>query len=113
MLVFAAKVYVYFPGGFGTLDEFSEVLTLMQTHKMARAPIFLYGTEFWSGFDQFVASTLETKFQTISAGDRELYKITDDIQEIVAAAVAETRSIEEAIQIAANAPDAKRDGRVI
>lgn len=85
MLTFSSKVYVYFPGGFGTVDELSEILTLMETGKVTAAPIFLFGSEFWKPLDKFFAEQMETIEKTISPGDRNLYKITDDIDEIVQA----------------------------
>ena len=53
MLAMASKAYVVFPGGFGTMDEFSEVLILMQEHKMPKMPLFLYGKSFWKPLDKF------------------------------------------------------------
>ena len=83
MLTFAAKCYVGFPGGFGTLDELAEVLTLIQTNKIPAAPIVLYGTEFWKPLDDFFRIQMEEKEKMISVGDRDLYVITDDIDYIV------------------------------
>lgn len=85
MLVDVAKVYVYFPGGFGTLDELAEVLTLIQTNKITKAPVYLFGSQYWSKFDTLVKETmLETGY--IFPEDTGLYKITDNIDEIVEAA---------------------------
>ena len=84
-LAMSAKVFVFFPGGFGTMDEISEILCLMQENKMPRMPMFLYGKSYWKGLDKF----FQTKFQKegmIAASDRHLYKITDDLEEIVRAA---------------------------
>lgn len=83
MLTFSSKVYVYFPGGFGTIDEFSEILTLIQTNKIPAAPLILFGSEFWKPLDDFFAHQMETHLKTISPGDRALYTITDDIDYIV------------------------------
>lgn len=77
-----ADAYVYFPGGFGTLDELSEIVTLIQTGKTTKAPVILYGTEFWKDFDKFVKKQLLGN-ELISEGDEKLYHITDDIDEIV------------------------------
>lgn len=85
MLVDAAKMFVYFPGGFGTIDEFSEVMTLIQTNKITKAPIYLYGSEYWNKFDQLVKETMLAS-EYVSSMDVELYKITDSIDEIVEAA---------------------------
>lgn len=83
ILAYDAKAYVYFPGGFGTLDELFEVITLIQTGKMDTAPVILVGTEFWGGLDTFIKQHMLTGDQTISEGDEQLYTITDDTDEIV------------------------------
>ena len=85
MLTMASKVYVFFPGGFGTLDEFSEILILMQEGKMPKMPMFLIGKSFWKPLDKFFENKMQ-KMGTISAKDRKIYKITDDITEVVKAA---------------------------
>ncbi len=78
-----ANAYVYFPGGFGTLDELTEILTLMQTGKTISAPIILVGAAFWRHFDEFVKQTMLAQ-GTISSGDESLYTITDNVDEVVA-----------------------------
>ncbi|MBO4854900.1 TIGR00730 family Rossman fold protein [Candidatus Saccharibacteria bacterium] len=85
MLTMSSKVYVFFPGGFGTLDEFSEILILMQEGKMPRMPMFLIGKSFWKPLDRFFASKM-TPLKTIKDSDRKIYRITDDIDEVVKAA---------------------------
>ncbi len=85
MLAMSAKVYVFFPGGFGTMDEFSEILILMQEGKMPVMPMFLIGKSFWRPLDRFYASKM-VPLKTIRSQDRKIYKITDNIEEIVAAA---------------------------
>lgn len=86
MLTMSSKVYVYFPGGFGTLDEFSEILILMQEGKMPKMPMFLIGKSFWKPIDRWFESKLQKSFKTINPADRKIYKITDDIDEVVKAA---------------------------
>ncbi|MBR3164268.1 TIGR00730 family Rossman fold protein [Candidatus Saccharibacteria bacterium] len=86
MLTFASKVYVFFPGGFGTLDEFTEILCLIQEKKMPKMPMFLIGKSFWKPLDRFFESKLQKSFHTINPADRKLYKITDDITDVVKAA---------------------------
>ena len=86
MLTMSSKVYVFFPGGFGTLDEFSEILILMQEGKMPKMPMFLIGKSFWSQLDRFFQSKMQRGFKTINAADRKIYRITDDITEVVKAA---------------------------
>lgn len=78
-----ADAYIYFPGGFGTLDELMEILTLIQTGKTAKAPVILYGKEFWGPLDRFIRTTMLEKERLISVGDELLYTITDDLDEIV------------------------------
>lgn len=78
-----ADAYVFFPGGFGTLDELSEILTLVQTGKTTKAPIVLYGSSFWNPFDKFVRDQLRDAEHLITPGDENIYTITDDIEEAV------------------------------
>lgn len=81
MLVYAASALVVFPGGFGTMDEMFEAITLVQTGKMPSVPIILVGTKFWKPLDDFIRSSmLENKL--ISNGDEALYYITDNLDEI-------------------------------
>ncbi len=82
-LSFSAESYLYFPGGFGTLDEFFEILTLVQTHKIPRVPILLVGSDFWNPVDIFIKKYLLDNFGTISVEDTNLYTILDDDDEII------------------------------
>jgi uncharacterized protein (TIGR00730 family) len=84
MFVKFANAYVVMPGGFGTLDELMEALTLVQTGKIRRMPIILVGSKFWGGMvDWFKTSLLEEKM--ISPEDMDLIKVIDDPQQIVSA----------------------------
>lgn len=74
---------VCMPGGFGTMDELFEVLTLVQTHKIDRVPIVLMGSKFWSGMIDWIRSIMEEEFKTISKGDLDLLYITDSIDDAV------------------------------
>jgi len=74
--------FVYMPGGFGTLDEFFEVLTLVQTQRIPRFPLILFGREYWSGLVRWMKTVLE-KNKNISPGDLDLFVMTDDPQEVV------------------------------
>ncbi len=85
MLTMSSKVYVFFPGGFGTLDEFSEILVLMQEGKMPKMPMFLIGKSFWKPLDRFFASKMQP-LKTINGPDRKIYRITDNIDEVIEAA---------------------------
>jgi uncharacterized protein (TIGR00730 family) len=71
------------PGGFGTLDELFEAITLIQTKKTGRFPIILVGKEFWAGLMDWVKSTLLEKENNISATDLDLIKIVDTSEEAV------------------------------
>lgn len=82
-LTFSAEAYCYFPGGFGTLDEFFEILTLVQTNKIVRVPIILVGSEFWNSVDELIRNHLYEEFKTVSKEDSDLYYIMDDEEEIV------------------------------
>lgn len=78
-----ASGYLFFPGGFGTLDELFEILALEQTRKIPKAPIILVGSAFWEPLDALIKSVLLDRFQTISQDDRALYTISDDPAAIV------------------------------
>lgn len=78
ILSFSAEAYVYFPGGFGTLDEFFEILVLVQTGKIEHVPIILVGTEYWNPLEDFIKKILLEKFETVSDKNMRLYTITDD-----------------------------------
>ena len=82
-LSFAAEAYIFMPGGFGTLDEFFEILTLVQTHKIRRVPIFLVGKDFWEPLHVFITSNILEIHQAIGKHDTDLYTITDNEDEIV------------------------------
>ena len=75
--------YIIFPGGFGTLDELFEALTLAQTDKIEHFPIALYGSEYWKELCGWINSCLCEKHCTISPEDKSLYKIVDTPQEAV------------------------------
>lgn len=77
-----ADAYIYFPGGFGTMDELTEILTLIQTGKTNKAPIILVGIEFWSAFDHLARNALLT-YKSIEEKDLDLYTITDSVDEII------------------------------
>ena len=74
--------YVCLPGGFGTLDEFFESLTLMQTEKIYRMPVVLFGVEYWSGLIDWMKDKL-VKHGAVSEEDFDLIVLTDDVDEVV------------------------------
>jgi uncharacterized protein (TIGR00730 family) len=82
MLDFSALAYVYFPGGYGTLDELFTVLTLIQTGKADRSvPVILMGKSFWGPLAEWIRTGLYEKFHTINVDDLDLIHITDRIDE--------------------------------
>jgi len=74
--------FVYMPGGFGTLDELFEVLTLVQTQRIPQFPIILFGKEHWKGLFAWMKLRIE-KENLISPSDLDLVKITDDVDEVI------------------------------
>jgi len=83
MFVKYAMGYVCFPGGFGTMDEFFEAMTLIQTDKTPAYPIVLFDSSYWEPVRDFMKDTLLDKYGAISPGDLDLFMITDDIDEAV------------------------------
>ena len=86
MFVKHSMGYVIMPGGFGTLDEFFEALTLMQTEKIFPMPLILFGVEFWQGLIDWLKATMVPN-GTISESDFDYIKLTDDIDEVVSVMV--------------------------
>ena len=83
MFVKYAQAFVVLPGGFGTLDELFEVLTLIQTKKITRVPIILVGTSFWAGLWEWIKQVMLEKFSNINADDLDLVFITDSGDDVV------------------------------
>ncbi|PIW97173.1 TIGR00730 family Rossman fold protein, partial [Candidatus Kaiserbacteria bacterium CG_4_8_14_3_um_filter_38_9] len=83
MLTFASEVYVYFPGGFGTLDEFFEIVTLIQTKKIDPLPIVLIGSEYWNPLIVWFEKDLLKKHKVINKEDLDLFKVFDSVDEAV------------------------------
>jgi uncharacterized protein (TIGR00730 family) len=81
MFVKYSNGFVIFPGGFGTLDELFESLTLVQTHKISRFPIVLFGTDYWSGLIDWMKST-QLAAGMIAPGDLNLLILTDSIEDV-------------------------------
>lgn len=83
MFVKYAQGFIVLPGGFGTLDELFEAMTLIQTHKIGRFPIVLVGKSFWSGLMDWIKNTLLEKESNISEEDLKLFRIVDTAEEAV------------------------------
>ena len=82
MLIKYATSYVLFPGGYGTLDEFTEVLVLIQTKKLKPFPIFLYGSGYWSGLVDWMKNQL-VKGGYVEEKDLKLFEVNDNLEDIV------------------------------
>ena len=82
MFVKYAIGYVCMPGGFGTLDEFFEALTLIQTHKIHPFPLILFGREYWAPLLDFMKKTM-IKYKTITPEDLNFIDVTDDPKEVL------------------------------
>ena len=83
MFVKYAQAFVVLPGGFGTLDELMEAITLIQTSKIKKIPIILVGTLFWSGLIDWLKQTLLAQSNTISEGDLDLFSCVDTADEVI------------------------------
>lgn len=83
MFVKYSQGFVVMPGGFGTLDEFFEALTLIQTKKIERFPIILVGTEFWGGLLDWVKNVLLTANNNISETDLDLVHLVNTADEVI------------------------------
>jgi|CXWL01.1.fsa_nt_gi uncharacterized protein (TIGR00730 family) len=81
MLAFASEVYIYFPGGFGTLDEFFEMVTLIQTKKIRKIPMVLFGKEYWKPLIEFLEAKMLKEHHAIDKSDLDLYVIVDSVDE--------------------------------
>ena len=83
MFIKYAQAFMVMPGGFGTLDELFEALTLIQTEKIKKFPIVLFGSDFWSGLIDWIKNTLLEEYHNISPEDLDLIKVVDDVDEAV------------------------------
>jgi uncharacterized protein (TIGR00730 family) len=83
IMAFSAEAYIFFPGGFGTLDEFFEILTLVQTHKIPHVPLILVGKDYWEPLNGFIEKNVLENHRAVEKKDMKLYTITDDIDEII------------------------------
>jgi len=83
MFVKYAQAFIVLPGGFGTMDEMFEVLTLIQTNKITKVPVILVGKTFWSGMKDWITQTMLMEENNISVKDLDLMPITDDPAEVI------------------------------
>lgn len=84
MLAASAQAYVYFPGGFGTLDEFFEIVVLIQTGKMQKIPVICVGREYWSGLVSWINQELVERYKVVSKKEVGLFTIVDTAEEAFA-----------------------------
>ena len=91
-LVKYSMAFVYMPGGFGTLDEFFEVITLVQTRRIPPFPLILFGSDYWTGLVKWMKSTLK-KGGYIGPDDLKLFKIVDTPEEAVELVLAYRRRV--------------------
>ncbi len=82
MLSFQAAAFIFYPGGYGTLDEFFEILTLVQTQKLTGTPIICVGADYWNALKKFIQEELLTR-ETILPDNLNLFTITDNHDEII------------------------------
>lgn len=80
---YSGEVYICMPGGFGTMDEFFQILTLIQTKKVQKVPIILFGSEFWQPLVDFARKTMLEEFATVSKEDFDLFTITDSMEDVI------------------------------
>jgi uncharacterized protein (TIGR00730 family) len=81
MLSASAQAYIFFPGGYGTLDEFFEMLMLVQTKKMEPVPIVCVGIDFWSPLDGWVRSKMAQEYGMVKPEDLDIYKVVNTAEE--------------------------------
>ncbi len=81
-LSFSAETYIYFPGGFGTFDELFEIITLIQTKKIPRVPVILFGSAYWNPLQKFIREYVLAN-EKVSPEDLDLYTITDDMDFVI------------------------------
>ncbi len=92
-----SQAFVFLPGGFGTLDEFFELMTLVQTERMPRLPLVLVGREYWSGLLRWMRRTLEPAF--ISPGDVKLCTLVDEPAEVVRLILEHTQGLKAPLRV--------------
>ncbi|KKT75137.1 MAG: hypothetical protein UW71_C0007G0009 [Parcubacteria group bacterium GW2011_GWB1_44_7] len=83
VLSFAAEAYLFFPGGFGTLDEFFEILELLHTKKIFPVPLILVGSDYWNKLDDFIRQEVFKRHRAIEEKDMTIYQIVDDEETVI------------------------------
>jgi len=80
---YTTEACIFCAGGFGTLNELFEVLTILQTKKVGKFPVILYGVEFWTPLKQIIKDFLEDKYELVGENDDQIFVITDDEDEVL------------------------------
>ena len=106
MFIKYAEAFIIFPGGFGTMDELFEALTLIQTRKISHFPIILYDSKFWSGMVQWIREAMLPR-GTVNEDDIALLHLSDDPREICRIV---TESYQESYRQDSNSVDASQNG---
>jgi uncharacterized protein (TIGR00730 family) len=106
MFVKYAQAFVIMPGGFGTLDEMFEALTLVQTQKVTRFPVILFGSAYWRGLIDWFRDTVLANGK-INAPDVDLVHVTDDVDDAVSVIVEAELAREQQADVAAQRPDSR------
>jgi uncharacterized protein (TIGR00730 family) len=83
MLTFAAEAYIFMPGGFGTFDELFSILTLIQTGKIPRVPVILFGSSFWDHLRTFINEQMIAKENAVDPDCLEFIEITDSEERVI------------------------------
>ncbi|MAZ56208.1 TIGR00730 family Rossman fold protein [bacterium] len=92
MLAFASEVYIFMPGGFGTMDEFFEIVTLVQTKKIEPIPVVLIGNDFWEPILQNIKINMVDKFGTVSKEAMEIVHLVDSVDDAYEYIIASTKN---------------------
>jgi uncharacterized protein (TIGR00730 family) len=83
ILTFSAEAFVFFPGGYGTLDEFFDIITLVQTKKIPKVPLICIGKDYWNPLKKFMTEHMLEKHHAINADDLDLFTITDNLNTVL------------------------------
>jgi len=81
MLAASAQAYIFFPGGFGTLDEATEIITLIQTNKMQKIPVILVGKSYWQPFVDWIEKEMIIEYKTVLPKDRKIFTVVNSAEE--------------------------------